>query len=253
MLLSRRVRILRREARRWAGARAGISLIEIIVVMAVMAVVLAIGLPSLTALFDLQQRAAARELAMTYSFLLNEASMRNVTFRIAYHLDEGYYQIEVGDPDTLVFSDPESRAAYEEEQEKEMSRFSDKTPAEGEEPEESDALKRFAGLTAPGFQTKVQLPNNTLYGFVYTPQYGEPMTPSEEPIESPEDARVAYSYVFSNGMAEHTVVRFVDADDPEDGYTVEVEPMSGKVSVESELTDIGASMSWLPTEAPEIQ
>ncbi|MFN7143468.1 MAG: Tfp pilus assembly protein FimT/FimU, partial [Myxococcota bacterium] len=241
----------RREVRR--PRRRAISILEIMVVIAIMAVVLGIGVPSLSAIFDLQQRGAARELAQTYGFLVNEAAMRNVTSRIAYHLDEGWYQIEVGDPDTLVFSDPETRAAFEAERERDMKRLSEPEVDENGEPVEADALDRFQGLTAPGFQSKVQLPSNSVFAFVYTPQYGEAVTPSEEPPEKPEDARVVYSYVFANGVAEHTVVRIVDAKDPEDGYTVEVEPLSGRVSVESELREIGESMAWIPGEAPDIR
>ncbi|MDP2314456.1 MAG: prepilin-type N-terminal cleavage/methylation domain-containing protein [Pseudomonadota bacterium] len=243
----------RRGARRGARRlRSGISLIEIMVVIAIMAVVLGIGIPSLAGIFDLQQRSAARELAMTYSFLVNEAAMRNVTFRIAYNLDAGTYQIEVGDPNTLVFSDPETRAAYEAEREKEMKRGDKKKEgAEGEE--ESDALQRFAGLTSPGFQSKVTLPSNSMFAYVYTPQYDEPQTPSEEAPETEADQKIVYSYVFANGISEHSVVRIVSIDDPEDGYTIEVEPLSGKVSVDSEETEIGASMAWIPSEAPSYR
>jgi prepilin-type N-terminal cleavage/methylation domain-containing protein len=262
MNLSRRTRaVARREVRRARKrtSRAGISLIEIMVVLAIMAVVLGIGIPSLAAIFDIQQRGAARELASTYGFLVNEAAMRNVTFRIAYHLDEGWYEIQVGDPDTLVFSDPETRARFEDERERDMKSITpssgrDGNTAEGEgEEEESDALDRFRGLDSPGFQSKVELPTNSRYAFVYTPQYGEPQTPSDTPPEKPEDAKVVYSYVFANGVAEHTVVRIVDIGDPEDGFTVEVEPLSGRVSVESELRDIGESMTWIPDEAPSIR
>jgi type II secretory pathway pseudopilin PulG len=233
---------------------AGISLIEIMVVIAIMAVVIGIGVPSLAAIFDVQQRGAARELAMTYSFLVNEAAMRNVTFRIAYNLDARTYKIEVGDPNTLVFSDPAARAQYEQEKESDMKRFSKSdTPEEGGEGEKSDALDRFAGLDSPGFQSSVELPSNSMFAYVYTPQYDGPQTPSEEAPESPEDQKIVYSYVFANGVSEHTVVRVVSIDDPEDGYTVEVEPLSGRVSVESDETDIGASMAWIPSEAPNFR
>lgn len=233
-----------------ARARRGISLIEIMVVLAIMAVVLGIGAPSLAAIFDLQQRSAARELAMTYSFLVNEAAMRNVTFRIAYNLDAGTYKIEVGDPDTLVFSDPESRAAFEAERERELEKF---TKKDEEDQGEADALSRFAGLTSPGFESKVELPSNSMFAYVYTPQYDGPQAPSEDPPDTEADQKIVYSYVFANGVSEHTVVRIVSIDDPEDGYTVEVEPLSGKVSMESEATDIGANMAWLPTEAPNYR
>jgi hypothetical protein len=222
------------------------------VVLAIMAVVIGIGVPSLAAIFDLQQRSAARELAMTYSFLVNEASMRNVTFRIAYNLDAGTYRIEVGDPNTLVFSDPASRAEFEADREKELKKFTKKEEEEAAG-EQADPLDRFSGLTAPGFESQVQLPSNSMFAYVYTPQYDEPQAPSEDPPETPEDQKIVYSYVFANGVAEHTVVRIVSIDDPEDGYTVEVEPLSGKVSMENEATDIGANMAWLPSEAPDYR
>jgi type II secretory pathway pseudopilin PulG len=223
------------------------------VVLAIMVVVLGIGIPSLSAIFDLEQRSAARTLANTYSFLLTEASMRNVTFRIAYNLDARSYTIEVGDPDTLVFSDPATREAFEEEQQKAMKRFSPSGSLKDGEEAPTDPTQRFANLTMPGFESKVELPTNCVFAWVYTPQYTEPQTPSDPPPENAEDQRIVYSYIFANGESEHTVVRIVDADDPEDGYTVEVEPLSGKVTVESELTDIGESMAWLPGEAPTIR
>lgn len=230
--------------------RRGMSLLEIMVVLAIMAGILAIGIPSISSIYDLQQRGAARELALTYKFLVAEAQMRNVTFRVAYNLDAGTYKIEVGDADTLIFSDPESLARFEAERARELKRF---TRKEEEEAKDDDPLARFEGLTMPGFQSEVQLPGNSMFAWVYTPQYGEAQTPSDEAPEDPADARIVYSYVFASGEAEHTVVRIVNISDPEDGYTVEVEPLSGNVHVESELTDIGASMAWLPAEAPSYR
>lgn len=231
-------------------ARSGMTLMEIMVVIAVIAVVTAIALPSMNAVFDLEQRGAARDLAMTYKFLLNEASMRNVTFRIAYNLDDNTYQVEVGDPGTLIFSSPEKLEEYQKEQEKKI-HLLDKS---GAEEARAATENRFAGLTMPGFESKVELPSNSMWGFVYTPQYGAPQVPV--PVEDrKEDAppNVVYSYVFGNAEAEYTVVRIVSRDDPEDGYSVEVEPVSGVVSVDSDLIDIGKALSWLPTEGPSFQ
>lgn len=235
-------------------ARSGMTLLEIMVVIAIIAVVSAIAIPSMGAVFDLEQRGAARDLAMTYKFLLNEASMRNVTFRIAYNLDENTYQVEVGDPDTLIFSSPEALEAYTEEQDKKLHRL-DKQGAE----EAAQATEqRFAGLSMQGFESKVELPGNSTWAFVYTPQYGEPQVPTpederEKRARDGEGPRIVYSYIFGSGEAEYTVVRIVSVDDPEDGYTVEVEPVSGMVSVDSDLRDVGASLAWLPSEPPSFR
>lgn len=231
-------------------ARSGMTLIEIMVVIAIIAVVSAIAIPSMSAVFDLEQRGAARDLAMTYKFLLNEAAMRNVTFRIAYNLDDRTYQVEVGDPNTLVFSSPDKLAEYQKEQEKKI-HLLDK---QGTEVAQDAAEKRFAGLTMEGFTSKVELPGNSAWGFVYTPQYGEAQTPTPaEEKKEDEGPKIVYSYIFGNGEAEYTVVRIVSVDDPEDGYSVEVEPVSGVVTVDSDLVEIGASLSWLPTEAPSFR
>lgn len=228
--------------------RSAFTLIEVMVALAIMVALLAVGIPSLYALFDLEQRGAARNLAMTYQYLVTEAAMRNVTFRIAYNLDESTYLIEVGDPDTLVFSDPETRVAYEEAEERRL-RFASRAT---EEAEASAAAQRFAGLSQPGFKDKVELPGGTRFGFVYTPQYDGPQAPDPE-REEDDPPRIVYSYVFANGEAEYTVVRLVSESDPEDGYSVEVEPVSGNVRVDAELADIGASLAWLPDEPPDFQ
>lgn len=229
--------------------RGGFTLVELMVAIAILVALLAVGVPSLYALFDLEQRGAARQLAMTYQYLATEAAMRNVTFRVAYYLDEGTYEIQVGDPDTLVFSTPEARAEYEAQQEKKL-RFASRST---EEAAAEDEAGRFRGLDQPGFEEKVRLPAGSRFAFVYTPQYPEPQTPSEEPPEGDAPPRVAYSYVFANGEVEYTVVRIVAEDDPEDGYSVEVEPVSGNVRVDADLMDVGASLAWLPTEPPSFQ
>lgn len=235
----------------WAirRARAGMTLIEILVVMAVLALVTAVAVPTLQAVWDLEQRGAARDLATTYRFLLNEAAMRNVTFRIAFDLDANTWQVEVGDPHTLVFSTPEAREDFLKEQDKTIHAF------EKEDAEAAAEPGTFAGLTMPGLESKQSLPSNSAWGFVYTPQYGAPMTPTLPGEERDEELgpNIVYSYIFANGEAEYAVVRIVSRDDPEDGYSVEVEPISGKVRLDSDLLDIGASLAWLPTEGPSFR
>lgn len=228
----------------------GITLIEMMVVMAVIAVVIAVGAPVLSSVFDLQQRGAAKTLADAYRLLQTEAMLRNVTFRMAYNLDRSTWSVEVGDPSALIFTDPRSREEWEEEQQRKLKRFTKKELEEGQANDIIDQGGRFSGLDVPGFPTKGALPDSCRFAYVYTPQYGEPVTPSEEMPEEREDERVVYSHIFPDGTMEFTVVRIVDIDDPADGYTVEVEPFSGQVRLETDETSIGASLAWIPSEAP---
>ena len=230
--------------------RRGMSLIEMVVVMAVIAIVLAIGAPVLTSVFDLQQRGAAKQLAETYKLLQTEAMLRNVTFRVAYYLDRGTYKIEVGDPGALIFSEPDARDRWEKEQQQKLKMFSKKEIEEGEAADLQKQDGRFAGLNASGFPSGGELPSSCRYAYVYTPQYAEPITPSDKEPKTEEDERVVYSHIFPDGTMEFTVVRIVAVDDPADGYTVEVEPFSGEIRLDTEETAIGASLSWIPSEAP---
>lgn len=235
-------------------SRRAMTLVEIMVVIAIVAVIVGIAVPSLSAAFDLQVREAASTLGRNYTSLLEEAAMRNVSFRVAYNLDRNTWMVEVGDPDALVFDSPEKRAAWEQELKDEMKRYTQRELEEGKLAEIEEKAGRFQGLDDEIFTTAQELPRGSRFDFVYTPQYGpEGLRASDEPPEEPEDEAIAYTYIFPSGTAEHTVVRIVDEDDPEDGYTIEVEPISGRVSVTTELVDPTQSMAWLPEEGPELQ
>ena len=120
----------------------------------------------------------------------------------------------------------------------------------GEDPTQG----QFEGLSELGFVTE-QLPSDTRVEFVYTPQYapdGARSSWSPEELPELEDRTIAHTYIFPDGSAEHTVVRLVDVDDPDDGYTIEVEPLTGKVNLTTEVIEPGQSMAWLPVEGPQI-
>jgi prepilin-type N-terminal cleavage/methylation domain-containing protein len=244
-------------------ARQGLTLIEIIVVIAIVGLFLAISIPAATNAMMVQQTAAAKELAQTYRFLVDEAAMQNVTFRIAYDLDTRSYEIEVGDPNTLIFTDPDKRLEAEAELIDKMSQYTERELEEVDpENEELTELleKRFSGLDNPAFNDKVEMPGNTYIAWVYTPQYGEPVEPGvdfSEPedtwaLEEGQEHTVVYSYIFPNGVTEHTLIRIATVDDPDDGFTIEVEPLSGRVVLHDEILLPEDSLDWLPDEAPEL-
>lgn len=216
-------------------------------VLVILLAVAALVVPTVSNYLQLEQRRAAKELSLTYELLHDQAVMRNVTFRVAYHLDANMYQIEVGDSEVLIFDDPEKREEYEEEIAELRSRFSD-----DEEEEAARIQEKFQQLQE-AFATKKELPRGTRFGGVYTPQYDEMVEPSGvDPAEDPEDAVVVYSYIFPNGFTEHTVVQLVDADDPDSGYTVEIEPLSGRVHMTPELTRWDERFDFVPEMGPEL-
>lgn len=237
--------------------RHGLTLIEIMVAIALMATIAAIGVPAMSGLLDLKQRSAAKELAQTYTWLLDEAALRNVAFRMVYNLDRSTWTIEAGDPNTLVFTSPEKREEFDERLEDDMSRYTQREVDEGEAEDVESQRGRFTGLAELDvpFTTSKPLPDGTRFAYVYTPQYEEGgIEPTKDgPPEDPEDDQIAYTYVFPDGTAEHTVVRIVDDEDNDDGWTIEVLPVSGEVRLSTDLVDPQDSLSWVPDEGPELR
>jgi len=237
--------------------RQGMTLMEILVTIAIMVGLFGIAVPSLRGVFGLERAQAAKQLATTYNYLREEAGLRNVSFRIAYDLDLRSYSVQVGDPSTLIFTTAEERVEFEEDVQDELRRYTQREIEEGEAREVQEKRGRFDGLESDMvLDARVQLPSGTRFGWVYTPQYEEPVEPRDEEIDSDfddeEDHRVVYSFIFPDGYMEQTLIRLVDEDDEEDGLTIEVEPLSGRVLIHDaeilpeDLTD------WLPEEGPEL-
>ena len=227
-------------------SRRGMTVLEVLVAIAILLAVVAAAAPALSAILSLEQRRVARDLALSYERLHDEAILRNVTFRFAYHVDGNYYEIEVGDPHTLIFDDPEKRVEYEEARADRLARYDDEELAEAQAAE-----PRFETLTV-WHKRRVDLPHGTVFGGVYTPQYEDMVRPSGLGEEDPDEPLIVYSYLFANGYAEPTIVQLVEADDPEEGFTLIVEPLTGRVRLEPELIDEHDLYRDVPGYPPDL-
>ena len=217
------------------------SLVEVMVVIAILVGIAGVVIPTVATYTQLEQRRTAKELALAYEMMHDEAVLRNVTFRVGYHLDENYYEVEVGRPETLIFAKAEEREAYEENLNRKMRMLTERERAEQEAPSAFQAVQE-------SFGGRHDLPSGTHFGGIYTPQYGKMVEPSDDK----KAPKVVYSYIFASGFSEHTVVQLVDVDNPGEGYTVEVEPLSGDVRMQAKLVDFDKSFAWIPDEGPEL-
>jgi prepilin-type N-terminal cleavage/methylation domain-containing protein len=233
--------------------RRGFTLIELIVVMAIVSLLVAMGIPTLNSLLGIEQQSAVKELSQTMTWLQEEAAMRNVAFRMELNVDRGTWKVEVGEPNTLIFSNPEEAEEYRDDLKSKMKRYS----SSQQDPEQSNLLEnpaQFSPLQDPIFTSEKTLPSGLQIAFVYTPQYGDDgVEPNDEVPEDPEDDNIAHVHIFPDGTAEHTVIRIVNIDDENDGYTLEMEPMGGKINLTNEVVDPEDSLKWLPDEGPPIR
>ncbi len=220
------------------------TLLEVMVVIAILLSLVAIFGFGLRGVLGLDQYRAAQKLAITYEKLQDEAVMRNRTYRIVYFLNQDKYVIEAGEPGALIAADPTARLEYETQVKAKLDRM--------DEEERQRWLRRnkqpFESLGEG--RMDVQLPSGMVFGGVYTPQYGELVEPQGEDDE--ESTLRVESYIMSNGFVEHTLIQLVDEDDPTDGYTIEIQPLSGRVKLHSELLDPRNRLDFVPEEGPDL-
>ena len=239
-------------------ARRGMSLIEIMIVVAILVGLTAVAVPLGSSLLRLEQRQAAARLGTIYERLQNEAMLRNMTFRIAFHLEDRYYEVEGSSDPALLFATPEKRVETEarlaEALSRKPSRF-DRGDAAMAVDEDGLALKQ-AQFTAvqDKFLRRFDLPRGVRFGGVYTPAYGELVTPSrEDPLEmKPEDKRVVHAYILPTGVSEHAVIQIVYESNPTRGFTIEAEPMTGKIHIEAVVRDWDRRFSFVPKRGPNL-
>lgn len=130
-------------------AEAGTTLIEIIVVLALAALMMAVAIPSLSTVLGVDQRRASRELAATMRWAYEEATIRNQPMRLAYDLDHGTYWVEAADGDVRIHKDWKAREAFDEFMEEKLEadqRVRDRQSANTSAQQNiSDLLAGFAG------------------------------------------------------------------------------------------------------------
>jgi len=238
---------------------------EMMVVIALLGIVILAILPSFGSMMGLQRDVSVRKLASSYRFLHEEAALRNTSFRMAFNLDANSWAVEVGDPNTLIFHNQDDREEFESEIMSELSRYTDREIEEGRASDVTDQINRFDDVTEMVLQSlsgdletregrtaAVYLPEGTEFLWVQTAQYRDPVTANSSPPEEIEEESIAYSMIFPNGMMEPTLIRVVDSDDQDDGVTIMVEPLSGRVEIVEEELELEDWLDWLPDEGPEL-
>src|SRR5262249_30510735 len=157
----------------------------------------------------LNQRAAARKLAMVIERLHDEAIMRNRTFRITFDLDDNKYTIEEGEPDALIAADPETREAYEASTKAKLALMTDEQKKEWYQTVEQP----FELLEKAG-SMDVSMPPGVRLGGFYSPQYGQIIRPGDRlPDMEKDDKLTVQMFILNTGYIEHTVIWLVDHND----------------------------------------
>lgn len=189
----------------------GFTLVELMIVVAVIAVLSAAVLPAVASLSGADARKSAGELAGSLRYLYDTAALRHATCRMVLDLEARTYAAECAPRLVGVARGDQGRPPP------------DDADLEGRFPDERDAERRrlLAGSRFGAFQDRLlrkrELPGKTAIRQVRVEGRREPVTEGK-----------AYVHFFPGGQAERAFIEVADGDNL---YTVVVEPYTGRARV----------------------
>ena len=205
---------------------AGMTLIEIMIVIAMIAGIMAMATFVMFPGDDAKVREQASRLAGTIKFIYNEAAIKNKYYRLAYNLDENTYRVESSSEPFYVSIEGEEEAPKP---------TTGSEEGEGEEGEEGTAAggEEGEGAAPPAFASEdsfmlkpVKFPNGVKIKDIFV-------------MHSPErkEVGIVYSYFLPNGWAEPVIINLSDEAE-ESFYSLEVNPLTGKSKIRTEYLEV---------------
>jgi general secretion pathway protein H len=187
----------------------GYTLIELLIVIAIVAIIAAASSPAFDSVTGANARAAASELAASSRYLFDTASLRHKACRLAIDMETRSWWAECAkDP-----APPGSEGAAADEEPGLSDRFPDERDSEKRKLLASTRFGQFSDRLA----RKRKLPGNAAFVEVWSEHQREPVTKG-----------MAYVYFQAHGQAESARIPIADGDHV---YSVVTQPFTGRARV----------------------
>jgi prepilin-type N-terminal cleavage/methylation domain-containing protein len=183
----------------------GFTLIELLVVVALIALISAMVMPSVSSYFQVSLNSATRDIASIVKESYNSTVLTGRVYRVVYDFKKAQYWSESGPPNVLLDTEASKKKA----EDRARHSRSDEAPQDS-----SSSFSMDKTIT----RKKMDLPRGVTFEDVLTEQ-------SKDPIKE----GTAYTHFFPQGMTEQTIVHLVDSSNHH--VSLVIAPLVGKSDV----------------------
>ncbi len=190
----------------------GFTLVEILIVIAVLAAVIGIGAPTIKNVLRTNLKSSAFQIASLSKFAYDSAVIKGKIHRIVFDFDKRTFQLQVSSSDELV-----------EVVDEEDDSISDREKREKQEKEKKEVFYDFAGEIGKVQKLASGVELDSIENLSTKKKYTE---------------EIAYLYFFPQGATEDTIIRLSGQKSRTGFYSIRLNPLNGKAKIEGRYLEV---------------
>ncbi len=228
--------------RRHQKSQVGMTLMEIMVVIFLLGLVFAVGMPNFNALTHAKLRKDATRLAGTIRYLYNQAAMKGLCMRLKFDLKKNKYQVEVS-TDGRCLIDSEQNNAYQAKKKEEEKKRKEKLKKEKKSEDSSTTLGGWSGERPISLEVKKATFQQFSGGLLKARPLSTGVTfdsifvsHQKEPYSKDKGPQYTYLHCLPLGRCQRAMIYLKDARNTI--FSLEIKPLTGRVVVHPEKVEL---------------